>query len=110
MSEWLRRVHKGINDAVFGFFEAWARPAALPAATASDVELDCDKLTPEVCGSTAALMARGGIKRVRVDCLLFDDDGMERLQAVVPLSKIELDFTDLFSVPDLVSDSDDEPQ
>ncbi len=107
--EWLRRAHRHLNDAVFSFFEPRPRPcaAAAPAARAVDVDLQCDKLTPEVCGETADLMARGGVRRVRVDCLVYDDAGMQRLQAVVPLSKLELDFTELFSVPDLV-DEDDE--
>jgi hypothetical protein len=97
--EWLRRVHRENNDCVSGYF-ARARAPAAAAASVAPLELECDKLTPEVCGRTGEMVSRGTARRVRVDCLLYDDDGMRRLTSVVPLSKIEMDFTELFRVPD----------
>lgn len=96
--DWLRRVHRNINDGVVAFLGLRGTPG--PPTAAGALELECDKLTPEQCGRAGALVSRGSASRVRVDCLLYDDDGMARLQTVVPLSKIEMDFSELFRVSD----------
>lgn len=61
------------------------------------VETECSKLSPEFCGSLADLFANGGVNTVKIDCLFYDDDGMQRLQSVVPLTRIVLDFSKLFN-------------
>lgn len=116
--DWLRRAHRNINDCVANFLAPshGAAAAAAPEKQAmvvsppgsTTLDLHCDKLTPEECGHAGGLVSRGAASRVRVDCLLYDDEGMRRLTSKVPMSKIEMDFTELFSVPDLVSDSDDD--
>jgi hypothetical protein len=114
--DWLRRLHRNINDCVANALAGPAGtgvggvslPAGLLAPRAPPLHLDCDKLTPEACGRAGTMLSNGAVDRVRVDCLLYDDDGMLRLQNAVPVSKIEMDFTELFRVPDLVSDSDDD--
>ena len=104
----LRRVHRNINDCVASYFTHAEKPPMVAACPPATLHLRCDKLTPVECGHVGAMMSRGEARRVRVDCLLYDDAGMGRLTSAVPLHKIEMDFTDLFGVPDLVSDSDDD--
>lgn len=98
-----------VRSALCAALGAWpslsgSRPPAPPAPA---LQLGCDELTPDKCGYAGSMLSRGKASRVCVDCLVFDEAGMDRLQTAVPLSKIEMDFTELFAVPDLVSDSDD---
>lgn len=52
------------------------------------------------------MMAIGWIRRVVVDCLLFDDEKMTLLQLAIGNKKCVLDFTELMTMPDLVSDDE----
>jgi NAD(P)-dependent dehydrogenase (short-subunit alcohol dehydrogenase family) len=107
--DWVRRVHRQIHDLVVDTFtadkqqhkqqqQAVSPPLAPPRSIV--VHLECDKLTPETCEHAAQLIAeRDG--RASVDCLLWDDAGMARLCSAVPASRLVLDFTEVFRMPDL---------
>ena len=101
-----RGVHSDIAKCVTRFFDA-APPAELRIGPGGVAHVECTQLTDATCRELTAAMGRRAASRVAVDCLVWDDTGVERLErAGVPPHKIVYDFTELFKMPDLVSDSD----
>lgn len=102
-----RGVHSDIAKCVTRFFDA-TPPADLRIGPGGVAHVECTQLTEATCRELTAALRRREASRVAVDCLIWDDTGVERLeQAGVPTHKVVYDFTELFKMPDLVSDDDE---
>ena len=93
MIDWVKRVHSQINELVSYWFDT---PRS---SSTAKLRLECNELTPAMCGVVAQHLARGKARCVSVDCLCFNERAMDCLLATVPVSKIEFDYTELFRVP-----------
>ena len=67
--------------------------------------IDCTALNENACRDLEDAFQAGDIDGVCVDCLVYDDGNVQRLAAGVPLTRIVMDFTEMFRIPDLVRGS-----